>query len=33
MIVYIDLEVSVQTKKVGDYGAVREDDALLRKMV
>ena len=29
MIVYIDLEVSVQTKKVVDYGAVREDDALL----
>lgn len=29
MIVYIDLEVSVQTKKVVDYGAVREDNALL----
>ena len=26
MIVFIDTEVNPQTKKVADYGAVREDD-------
>lgn len=29
MIVFIDTEVSVQSKKVADYGAVREDGAIL----
>ena len=29
MIVFIDTEVDTQTKKVADYGAVREDDAVL----
>ena len=29
MIVFIDTEVSLQTKKVADYGAVREDGAVL----
>ena len=29
MIVFIDTEVSVQSKKVMDYGAVREDGAVL----
>ena len=29
MIVFIDTEVNPQTKKVADYGAVREDDAVL----
>ena len=29
MIVFIDTEVSPQTKKVADYGAVREDGAVM----
>ena len=29
MVVFIDTEVSLQTKKVADYGAVREDGAVL----
>ena len=29
MIAYIDTEVSPQTKKVADYGVVREDNAIL----
>ncbi len=29
MIAFIDTEVNPQTKKVTDYGAVREDDAVL----
>ncbi len=29
MIVFIDTEVNPQTKKVADYGAIREDDAVL----
>ena len=29
MIVFIDTEVNPQTKKVADYGAVREDGAVL----
>ncbi len=29
MIVFIDTEVNPQTKKVADYGAVREDGAEL----
>ena len=29
MIVFVDVEVNSQTKKVADYGAVREDGAIL----
>ena len=29
MIVFIDTEVNPQTKKVADYGAAREDGAVL----
>lgn len=29
MIVFIDTEVNPRTKKVADYGAVREDGAML----
>ena len=29
MIVFVDIEVNSQTKKVADYGAVREDGAIL----